>query len=224
MSIITNYATLISAIQEVSENDGTEFLAYIPTAIALAEDLMFKELDLEDLEIKVTGNLTTGVSTLTKPTGYEFANYITITVSNNKKFLKKRLEDFIIDYWPNTSLTDVPSYYGDLSETQFRIAPTPNSTYPYEIKYVAKPTRLSASNPTNYYVTSCSDILFYATMIQMSIFMKDMEAQNNWTNFYVSARDSWNVSDKRTRRDNGSKPFNTDNGPNIVTQTMNSNA
>lgn len=218
MVAITNYTTLVSAVQEVSENDGAEFLAYIPTAIALAEDMLFKDLDLEELEIKTTGLLSAGSPLLNKPTGYEFANYINITVTSLKRFLKKRQEDFIIDYWPNSALTDVPKYYGDASETQFYLAPTPTISYPYEIKYVAKPSRLTSTNTTNFYVTSCSDILFYATMIQMSIFIKATEQINLWTAAYGYARDAWNTSDARTRRDNGSKPFNTDNTPNKVTQ------
>lgn len=224
MAKIIDYATLVSAIQEVSENDGAEFLAYIPTAIALAEELMFKELDLEDLEIKVSGSLIQGSSFLAKPAGYEYANFLTVTVNSNKQFLKKRQEDFIIDYWPNSSILDTPKYYGDASETQFIIAPAPDITYPYEIKYVAKPEGVSASSTTNYYVTSCSDTLFYASMIQMSIFIKAPEQIKVWSSAYTTSRDSWNMSDKRTRRDNGSIPFNTDNGTNIVTQTAQSNA
>ena len=72
MAKITNYTTLVAAVQEVSENDGSEFLAYIPTAIGLAEELLFKELDLEDLETKATGSLSSNVSTLNKPSGYEY--------------------------------------------------------------------------------------------------------------------------------------------------------
>jgi hypothetical protein len=209
MVAITNYSTLVSAIQEVSENDGTEFLAYIPTAI-----------DLEDLEIKSTGILSAGSPLLNKPSGYEYANYFNITISSLKRFLKKRQEDFILDYWPNSSLTDVPKYYGDASETQFYLAPTPTLSYPYEIKYVAKPSGLTSTNTTNYYVLNCPDILFYACMLQMAVFIKSNDQINLWTGAYSSSRDSWNMSDKRTRRDNGTKPFNPDNAPNTVTQSQ----
>ena len=56
MSKIIDYSTLVSAVQEAAENDGAEFLAYLPTAIALAEELLFKDLDLDDIPVKVTGS------------------------------------------------------------------------------------------------------------------------------------------------------------------------
>jgi hypothetical protein len=219
MTLITDYNTLIAAVQEVSENDGAEFLAYIPTAIALSEDLLYKELDLEDLDVKVTGTLTAANPMISKPSAFKAAKYMKITVNSNDILLKKRQEDFIIDYWPNSSQVDVPKYYTDASATQIRVAPTPDASYAYEIKHCAKPTKLSSTNPTNYFVTSCTDVLFCATMLQMCIFTKSTEQINIWTQMYTVARDTWNRSNKRTRRDNGSVPLNITNAPNNATQS-----
>lgn len=222
MSAITDYSTLVQALVDITEDDGTELANYLPTAIALAEDLLFKELDLPDLEAKTTGSLIIGTDTLTKPTGYEFANYIMITIGTTKYFLKKRLEDYVTSYWPDSSVTGIPKYYADSSSTQFKLAPTPDSTYSYEIKYTSKPTKLSTSNTTNYYITSCSDILFYATLIEVALFMKAFEQSRLWSDAYVALRDSWNTNIPRTRRDNGSTPQNPDSGPNSLFHTTGS--
>jgi len=223
MAIITTYNTLVQAIVDMVEDDSTELANFLPTAIALAEDLLFKEIDLPDLEIKSTGSLVIGSSTLTKPTGYEFANYITITVGSNKYFLKKRLEDYLTNYWPNESTTGVPKYYADSSSTQFKLAPTPDATYAYEIKYTSKPTKLSTSNQTNYFVTSCADMLYFATLVEVALFMKAFDQARVWSEAYSSLKEAWNTSGVRTRRDNGSVPRNPDGGPNSLKHTNNTN-
>lgn len=224
MATITNYSTLVQAVIEVTEDDSTELANYIPTAIALAEDLMFKDLDLPDLEIKANSSLVTGTDTITKPTGYEFANYIYITVGTSKKFLKKRQENYLMGYWPDSSVTDVPKYYSDASSTHFKLAPTPDSTYAYEIKYTAKPTKLSTSNETSYYTDSCSDILYYATLINIALFMKAFDQAKLWAEAYTTLKDIWNKNEPRTRRDTGSNPNNPDSSLNSLKHTINTNA
>jgi len=121
-------------------------------------------------------------------------------------------------------VTGAPKYYADSSETVFIIAPTPDSTYAYEIKYQAKPTSLTSSNTTNYYALSCPDTLFYATMMEMAIFNKAYGDLKVWADAYTVSRDSWNVSVKRKRRDNGTNPNSPDDGPNTLAHTSQTNA
>lgn len=225
MAKITSYSTLVTAIQDAAENDGAEFLAYIPTAIDLAEQMMFKELDLPEFTTKVTGSLTSSNNKISKPTGYHHMRFFNITQANDaKKFLKKRNEDFLLDYWPNENVTGTPKYYSDSSDTEFILAPTPDSGYSYEMKYVKKPDSLTSSNTTNYYTTYCPDIIFYATMLQMSIFMKSEMGLDKWAKAYIASRDSWNNSNRRTRRDDGEVPNATNPSPNTVIHTSNTNS
>ena len=66
MAAITNYSTLVQNIQDATETDGAEFIAYIPTAIALAEEKLFRELDLPELETVATGSLSSGTNTVSR--------------------------------------------------------------------------------------------------------------------------------------------------------------
>ena len=220
MTAITTYATLVENIQAIAEDDGVEFLMYIPTAVDLAEERLFKELDLMDLETKVTGTLS--AATLNKPAGYRFGNHFAITVAGKKKLLKKRLEDYIIDYWPDPAVTDIPEYYCDLSSTQFLVAPTPSASYTYEIKCTGQPTKLSVSNPTNYFITNCKDILYAACMSEMARFMKAWSQQESFEAIYANARDTFNIEMMRRRRDNGEVPQNPSGGPNSLKHTVQS--
>jgi len=224
MAEITNYTTLIDAIKAIAEDDGIEFELFLPTAIGLAEERLFKELDLPDLEDTVTGSLTASTNTLAKPAGYLFPHYLNLTVSGRLVNLRRKTEDFIKDYWPMSSTLDVPKYYADKNTTQFILAPTPNSAYSYELKYSKKPTKLSASELTNFYTTYCSDALLYASMAEVAKFMKAWSQVDRWEGDFARARDAWNLQMFRKRRDDGEVPQNPDGGPNSLKHTIKSNS
>lgn len=224
MAIITNYATLVQAIKDAAEDDGQEFADYIPVAIDLAEEKLFKELDLKDLEDKETGTLTDTVNTLSKPSGFKFMHHFAIEVSGNWRTLKKVEEDFLIDYWPNDALTDTPKYYTESSETLFTLAPTPNNNNNYSIKYSKKPTKLSTTNTTNYYTDNCVDLLFFAAMIEMLKFMKSESTIPVWQQDFIQAKEHWNIQAMRKRRDDLEIPNSPDTGPNTIKHVLNTRA
>lgn len=95
MAVITSYNTLVENIQAILENDDTEFVSYIPTAISLAEERIIRENDFPDLEFKQTGTIAVGVDSLTKPSGVNEVNYFFITVGGtDRKQLKEKLMIF----------------------------------------------------------------------------------------------------------------------------------
>lgn len=89
MAVITSYNTLVENIQAILENDDTEFVSYIPTAISLAEERIIRENDFPDLEFKQTGTIAVGVDSLTKPSGVNEVNYflllLVVLTENNLK-------------------------------------------------------------------------------------------------------------------------------------------
>ncbi len=222
MATITNYTTLISNIQAAVEDDSQEVLDYIPTAIALSEERLFKELELPELEIKTTGTLNQGSNTVSKPSGYKFGNYFYITSTSGKVQLIRKREDFIYDYWPDAAEEAEPKYYADATETTLVIAPTPDDDYAYEIKYSKKPSPLSVSNLTNYYTEKCVDSLFYSCLSEIAKFMKAWSQVQVWEERYSASRDTWNLNSARTRRDDGVVPNMPDSGPNSLKHTVQS--
>lgn len=225
MPLLTSYDNLLQTLKDTAEDDGTEFANFAPTAIALAEDLLNKELDLPDLSTETaTGTITDGSFTINKPTGYKHTEQLNITVGTFQRSLVKRLKTFIDDYWPNAALEDTPKYYTDLSETQFKVAPTADADYAYTLTYFKAPTKLGSSNQTNYFINNCSDILYHACMIEIAKFMKAWSQVQLWEAKYVQLRDAWNINQGRKRRDGQHTPQNPDGGPNSLKHTINSNA
>ncbi len=223
MADLSTYALLVQAIQDVAENDGTEFVAYIPTGISLAEQRLNRDLDLPDLEIPQTGTLTATINTLPKPTGYRFANYFHIVVNGRIKVLKKRREDYINDYWPDQTITGIPKYYADQGQSTFQFAPVPDVSYQYRIKYTAEPDRLSTSNQTNYFTQRCADILFNAAMVEMTLFDKAWQQVQIWEAAYQELKTGWNLTMVRQRKDDGEAPRNPAQTINTVENAAKSN-
>lgn len=225
MPVITSYSTLVQAIRDEAEDDGAEFLSFIPTAIDLAEERMFREFDIEDLQQKATGNLSSGINTLAKPTGYRFPIYFYIKVSSVFVQLKKKTDTFIRDYWPNSSTADVPKYYTDDSATNLMVAPTPASAYEYEFKYSMQPTKLSAANETNYFTTHLKDALFNCCMAEMSRFSKSWSEMDRFEAVYSELRDGYNLQAKRKRMDSNSEVSNMGNSaPNTLSHSVKTDA
>ncbi len=200
MAIINDYTALLAAVQNTAEDDGQEFANYMPIAVDLVEEFLFRDLELPDLEQKTPpSTLTAGSPTLTKPAGYKFANYLKIVVDGKNIFLKRRRDDYIQDFWPDPTVTDVPRYYSDSAINTFTLAPTPVQAWNYELKFSSKPTKLSATNLTNYYTDNCEDLLYYAMMVEMAKFMKAWPQVQVWSQIYGAARDAWNVEAMRKR-------------------------
>jgi len=223
--VIVDYPSLLAAVQATAEDTGTEFAAYLPIACDLAEEFLFRDLELPDLETKTPpSTLSSGSNVVPKPAGYKFANYFKIIVNGVNIFLKKRRDDYIQDYWPDPTVTDVPKYYSDSSATTFTIAPTPIQNWSYEIKYSSKPAKLSPTNTTNYYTANCEDLLYLAMMVEMAKFMKAWPQVQVWVQAYAQAQAAWNTEAMRRRRDDGQTPTNATNGPNDIKHTIKSNS
>jgi hypothetical protein len=106
MSLIPNtYSGLVSAIRALAEDDSTEFFNYIDVAIHLAQERLVKEIDVEGLHQTASASATTGVNTITKPSGYRLGFDLSYNTSSGRKFVTKKTDDFVKDYWPVAAST-----------------------------------------------------------------------------------------------------------------------
>lgn len=224
MATIATYSDLRQQIQAVIEDDGVETIAYIPLAIDLAEERLFKELELPDLEQKTTGSLTTNNNLIAKPSRFKYMSHFTITAGGQVYLLEQRTEDYLLDYWPNSVLVDQPVYYCNASATEFKLAPTPGQNYFYEMKFHQIPEKLSVLNTTNYFLENCLDSLYFAALVEMAKFLKAWSQVQIWDADFQKARDSWNLNRSRQLRDNGATPNNPESGINSLKSAVNSQA
>lgn len=175
----TTFSDLQAAIIAMGQDASSEYAAYIPTAIGLAEDRLFKLIDLDfSKEEQLSAVLNNPL--VVKPADYHLGHNLYLIVSGERRRLVKKTEDFLKDYWPSTVDNEIPKYYADQDSTYFRLAPTPNAAYNIIVEYEYKPSYLSDSNTTNIWTQRYPDVLFYAAMSAMCEFQRDPERKSEY--------------------------------------------
>lgn len=220
MALISDYNTLVQALIDTTEDDGGEFLSYIPTAVALAEDRLIRDLDWPELDSDTTGFITTTSSGPLLPTDWEYIKFVQIKVGQQRKLLRRKSDDFLIDYWPDETQREEPKYYSLNADTgTLKLAPNPDQTYEYLIRSVNKPPRLSTTNQTNIFITKAPEVLFYACMCECARFLKMWQQEQIWEQTYQQRALSWSKQTQRQRRDDGDTPSNPEGGQNTAFHT-----
>lgn len=181
-----NYTTLVSSVIATTENEADSFISQLPDMVGRAQERILGDID----DIGLTSYTSIAVSAnnafITVPTGSELVKGLVIDTSGSKGSLLQREYDYIIDYWPVSVSTGTPKYYGFKSNTQIKIAPTPSTTLDAEIAYQTNLTTLTSSTPSNYLTDFCPSLLFDATMVEATYFMKDYTTLPAWQQQYAT--------------------------------------
>ena len=85
-----DFNSLVSAIVETTENDGSEFLGALPNMIQRAQDKMMNDLDDQGLVSYASVAVSSGTAEVSVPTGGEIIKTFTIEVSGARTQLKHR--------------------------------------------------------------------------------------------------------------------------------------
>jgi len=174
---MTTYTILLQDAQDWYEDDSAEFVAEIPSLITRAEERIFKDIpNLPAFRTSETGTLTGSTATLAKPTGLRVTRAISLTVSSVETFLERRIDSYLRDLHPNATTEGQPTIYSEDDETNFRFAPTPDTTYTYTVYYQRKPTGLTSSNVTTHLGTNYYDMLLYCVLWRSGLILKDYDA------------------------------------------------
>ena len=168
------YTELVQSIKDWTENDEATFTGELSLIIELAEKRIFRESDL---------NVTRKYSTASLPAGDEFLSHPSDAIvirslqsvdsSGNRDFLIQKDKSFLDDYITDRAATGTPRYYCHWDNDTVYIVPSPTSTTDFEMAYTYRPTGLSSSTATSWLSTEAPDTLFYACLIEASIFMKE---------------------------------------------------
>lgn len=211
---MANYTYLVNDIIEASENDGAEFVAYIPKMVNRVEDRMIKALDDYGLVTATSVALSAGKNIFELPTGTKVIKNIHLKDAGTKIALLQRTDEFINDYWPVSASTGTPKYYARKTNSQILFAPTASATYGGSIVYTVKPAALTSANQNNYFSDECYDALFYGCMVEATNFMKNFSVTPVYQEQHKNAMDLLRNQARRTRRDDmedNSSPAGGDN-------------
>ena len=146
----------------------------LPVFIRAAEERIFKLVDLENFRKNVSASMTASNRFLQAPTDFLASFSLSIEVSSSKKFLLQKDVNFLQEYWPNSSLTGEPEFYALFDDSNFLIAPTPDSGYSVEVHYYYRPASLTAGaeSGTTFLSVNAPNAILFGSLVEAYIYMK----------------------------------------------------
>jgi len=212
-----DFVTLVSSIIATSENDGSEFIGALPDMIQRAQDRMMNDLDDQGLVTYSSVAVSNNTAKVSVPSGGEIIKTFSVEIGGSRTQLKHRPYEYLIDYWPVSASTGTPVYYGFKTNTEMRVAPTPSAIdLDGEIGFIAQITTITSASPTNYFTTHCENALFYASMVEASMFMKSFNTVPQWSQEYTTEIDRLRNRARRSRQDDMQTNFSPAGGPNTL--------
>lgn len=201
---VMTYDSLVADISSYLERTDAATLAKIPTFIMLAEQIIASQ-------IKFLGNLTVNTSNMVatqaiidKPARWHKTVSMNITVAGQRLPVLLRKYEYLREYWPDATDTDVPKFYCDYDYTHWLVAPTPADDYAFEVLYYERVQPLDSSNQTNWFTTYAPQALLYGALLQAMPFLKNDARIAMWQQQYdlimttLKAEDQARVGDRQT--------------------------
>lgn len=180
VAAVMTYDSLVADISSYLERTDTATLEKIPTFIMLAEQVIASE-------IKFLGNLTVMQSTMVatqpvidKPARWHKTVSMNVVVAGERKPVLLRKYEYLREYWPDPTQTEVPKFYCDYDYTHWLVAPTPASGYTFEVLYYERIQPLDSSNQTNWFTIYAPQALLYGSLLQAMPFLKNDERMPMW--------------------------------------------
>ena len=180
VAAVQTYDSLVDDISTYLERTDTATLEKIPTFIMLAEQVIASE-------IKFLGNLTVMQSTMVatqpvidKPARWHKTVSMNVVVAGERKPVLLRKYEYLREYWPDRTQTEVPKFYCDYDYTHWLVAPTPASGYTFEVLYYERIQPLDSSNQTNWFTIYAPQALLYGSLLQAMPFLKNDERMPMW--------------------------------------------
>lgn len=176
-SFVLTYDSLTSTVLQYLERKDAAVVNAIPTFITLAEFEIAQEIKtLGQLQV-AEATMLTGNPNLQKPARWRKTVSMSITVNGVKQPVYLRKYEYLKNYWPDITKTDVPKYYADTDWDHWFIAPTPDQDYTFEVLYYERISPLSSTNQTNWLTQNAPNALLFGTLMQAMPFLKNDQRQ-----------------------------------------------
>ena len=203
-SWVMTYDSLNSTVLQYLERQDQAVVNAIPTFITLCEFEIAQE-------IKTLGQLNVANSTmninnpvLQKPARWRktVSMHVTDGDGNTQPVFLRKFE-YLKNYWPDATQTDLPLFYSDIDYEHWYLAPTPSQNYSFEVLYYERIQPLSSDNQTNWLTQNAPNAMLYGTLLQAMPFLKnDARAifQQKYTEAITALKteDTTRVGDRQT--------------------------
>lgn len=167
-----NYATLVTLLQDYTQNSSTEFVAAIPEIVKLAEDRIYQTVQFPALKRNATSNFVLGNKYLAAPT--DFLAAYSMAVKSDTGVYSYMLEKdvgYINEAFPNPNVAGVPRYYALFDNATFVVSPTPSDFFDVELHYFYEPESIVTAG-TSWLGDNVESVLFYGCLVEAYTYMK----------------------------------------------------
>jgi hypothetical protein len=201
---VMTYDSLVADISSYLERTDQATLDKIPTFIMLAEQVIAAELKFLGNLTVMNSNMVQSQAVIDKPARWHKTVSLNVTINGERKPVLLRKYEYLREYWPDPTQTDVPQFYCDYDYTHWLIAPTPADDYAFEVLYYERIQPLDSSNQTNWFTIYAPQALLYGSLLQAMPFLKNDERIPMWQAQYqnimgvLKAEDVQRLGDRQT--------------------------
>ena len=165
-----NYAQLVTAIQDYTENQFTT--TDINTFIDNAEQRIYNSVQLPAIRKNVTGNTSSGNKYLSLPDDWLSAfSLAVIDDDDNYQYLLNKDVNFIRAAYPSPDDEGLPEYYAIFDQNTLILGPTPDQNYEMELHYFYYPASIVTAG-TSWLGDNFDSALLYGSLLEAYTYMK----------------------------------------------------
>lgn len=198
-----NYAALVQAIQDYTENDEPSFVANIPVFVQQTEQRIYNEVQLPSSYQNVLGNMTASNPYLTLPSDFLSPRSVAVIDGEGQySYLLNKDVNFIREAYPNPTETGKPVHYALFEEDTFLLGPTPDANYSVELHYFGYPESIVTAG-TSWLGDNYDPVLLYGSLHEAYTYMKgEPDLLKKYEQmFLVALAQLKNLVDGKKRRD-----------------------
>lgn len=193
---VMTYDSLVADVASYLERTDTATLQKIPTFVMLAEQIIASQIKFLGNMTVQTSNMVAGNPVIDKPARWRKTVSMNITVNGKRQPVLLRRYEYLREYWPDPTQTDVPKFYTDYDYTHWLVSPTPDTDYDFEVLYYERVQPLDSSNQTNWFTQYAPQALLYGSLLQAMPFLKNDSRIQIWQAMYQQAMDVLTAEDK----------------------------
>jgi hypothetical protein len=200
-----NWGQIQAVVKQYLENEEPSFLANIPLHARLAEEDIYRKVQLPMTKETATSTLVIGDRFLSVPEDYVSA-YSLAVITPTYDYLLPKDEAFLNEAYPDPTQVGKPRFYAVRNETDLLLAPTPGENYEVEMHYFKKPPSISLNNDpdnTNWLSENGENALIFGIIMHGYIYEKgDQDViQAYGKQFEVAITDLKLIVEGRQRKD-----------------------
>lgn len=202
---------LRAAIQEYSENFEASFVDNVDNFIRLAESRILLRVKLpkfrKDVVATIAGPNPLPNPLLSVPTDFLAPDSFVTVTPGGLVFAVNKDPEFLDECYPDPTVTGVPRFYSQVNETQLKLGPAPDATYPVKMGYFYQPPSI-VDTGSNWIGDHFPHALVSGALVEACTYMK---TEDNLYTRYSTAFDKDVATDEayakgRTKKDTYQEP------------------